>query len=68
MSFCPLSTFNASFDYRYDWGSESEARVRLGINNFTDERAPLADVRFSYFSDMHRDLGVNYYLDVKLDF
>jgi outer membrane receptor protein involved in Fe transport len=63
-----MTTFNASVDYRFDTFSGSNTRVRAGIKNLTDERAPLADVRFGYFSDMHRDLGINYYLDLRLSF
>jgi hypothetical protein len=37
------------------------------IKNIADERAPLADGYLGFFSDMHRDLGRNYYLDFKID-
>jgi iron complex outermembrane receptor protein len=30
-----------------------------------DERAPLADRYFGYNSDAHKDLGRNFYLDVR---
>ncbi len=62
------TTFNGSVDYRFDTWRDGRARIRFGINNLTDERAPLADVRFGYFSDVHRDIGRNFYLDLKLDF
>ncbi len=62
-----MTTVNGFVDYRFDWGSDSRARVRFGINNLTDERAPLADDSFAYFSDAHRDLGRSFYLDLKLD-
>jgi len=62
-----MTTFNASFDYRFDvWGSDS--RFRLGINNFTNERAPLADKSFSYFADAHRDMGRYFYVDLRMGF
>ncbi|MBT8069199.1 MAG: TonB-dependent receptor [Gammaproteobacteria bacterium] len=62
-----MTTFNVSFDYNVDlWGSDS--RFRLGINNFTDERAPLADRYFGYFADAHRDLGRYFYLDLRMGF
>jgi outer membrane receptor protein involved in Fe transport len=59
------STWNASVDYRFDlFGSRTLAR--LGVRNLTNERAPLADRYFGYFSDAHSDLGRSYYLDVRL--
>ncbi|MBT8048491.1 MAG: TonB-dependent receptor [Xanthomonadales bacterium] len=57
--------WNVSADYRFDlWSSES--RVRLGINNVSNERAPLADRYFGYFSDAHRDYGRAYYVDLMM--
>jgi len=62
-----MTTFNASFDYRVDlWNTDS--RIRLGINNFTDKRAPLADRYFGCFADAHRDLGRYIYLDLRMGF
>jgi hypothetical protein len=29
---------------------------------------PLTNARFGYFSDVHRDLPMSYYLDVRLEF
>ena len=59
--------FNASIDYRFDFGSV-ESLWRFGINNVTDERAPLADGFFGYFQDAHRDTGRSFYLDARFDF
>ncbi|WP_416305491.1 TonB-dependent receptor domain-containing protein [Neptunicella sp. SCSIO 80796] len=59
-----MTTFDATLDYRFEVGS-SDVRVRLGLKNLTDERAPLADGYFGYMSDAHRDLGRNYYLEMK---
>jgi len=59
------STFNASVDYSFDLlGARN--RVRLGVRNLTNERAPLADRYFGYFSDAHSDLGRSYYVDLRL--
>jgi outer membrane receptor protein involved in Fe transport len=59
------STFNASVDYRFDLlGSRTLAR--FGVRNLTDERAPLADRYFGYYSDAHSDLGRSFYLDVRM--
>ena len=63
-----MTTANASFDYTMDFGSSNTARARLGINNVTNERAPLSSQYFGYFADAHRDLGRYYYLDLRLDF
>ena len=62
-----MTTYNASFDYRTDIG-EVDTRFRLGVNNLTDERAPLADRYFGYFADVHSNYGRSYYLDIKLQF
>ena len=62
-----MTTWNASVDYRFDlW--KSDTRVRFGVNNFTDERAPLADRYFGYFADAHSDLGRYYYLELRMGF
>jgi hypothetical protein len=46
----------------------NDARVRLMIRNVADERAPLADGWFGFYSDIHRDDGRHFYLDLKMDF
>lgn len=61
------SYWNGSVDYDFDIGS-TNMRLRFGINNLTDERAPLADRYFGYFADAHRDLGRYWYLDARLNF
>jgi len=63
-----MTTYNAKIDYTFRPSDSYELRTRLGINNVTDERAPLADRYFGYFADSHRDLGRYYYLDLKLTF
>ena len=64
-----MTTYNATFTYWKDEIFEgADARFRLGVRNFTDERAPLADRFFGYFADAHRDLGVSYFLDLRLSF
>jgi outer membrane receptor protein involved in Fe transport len=62
-----MTTYNASFDYHFDL-SDNDTRLRLGVNNVTDERAPLADRYFGYFADAHRDLGRYWYLDARFRF
>jgi len=60
-----MTTYNAKFDYGFEVG-ETDMRVRLGINNLTDERAPLADESFGFFKDAHRDWGRYYYVDLRI--
>ena len=62
-----MTTGNATVDYRFDI-SGVKSRVRVGVNNFTDERAPLADDYFGYMSDVHSDYGRHYYLDLRFSF
>lgn len=62
-----MTTYNATFDYRLDV-SDVDTRIRLGIRNLTDERAPLADRYFGYFADAHRDYGRSVYVDVRAKF
>lgn len=63
-----MTTFNGSVDYQFNAFGDTNARVRLGAVNLTDERAPLASERFGYESDIHRDLPRSWYLDLRLDF
>lgn len=60
-----MTTFNTSVDYRFSV-SDIDTKVRFGINNVTDERAPLADRFFGYYADQHNDFGRYYYLDVRV--
>jgi iron complex outermembrane receptor protein len=62
-----MTTYNMTVDYKFDM-FEANSRIRLGINNFTDERAPLADRNFGFFADAHRDYGRYYYLDLRMTF
>jgi outer membrane receptor protein involved in Fe transport len=62
-----MTTWNTNVDYRFDmW--KTDMRVRLGINNIGDERAPLADRYFAYIGDAHSDLGRYYYIDLRVSF
>lgn len=63
-----MTTWNANADYRFETFGSSDTTIRVGMNNVTDERAPLADDSFGYFADMHQDLGRSYYVDVNLRF
>ncbi|MEM9532838.1 MAG: TonB-dependent receptor, partial [Pseudomonadota bacterium] len=59
-----MTTYNASADYRFEW-NDINVRTRVGINNVTDERAPLADRFFGYYADVHRDLGRYYFVELR---
>lgn len=61
-----MATYNLNADYSFQVFN-LDSRVRVGINNVTDQRAPLADESFGYFADQHSDLGRYYYLDLQLD-
>ena len=45
-----------------------DSRIRLGINNIADERAPLASDIFGYYFDKHDNLGRYYYIDLSYRF
>jgi outer membrane receptor protein involved in Fe transport len=62
-----MTTYNAKVDYSFDF-ADVGTRVRLGVNNFTNERAPLADDSYGFFDDAHRDFGRYYYVDVRMQF
>ena len=62
-----VTMLNVKFDYTIKIAGVG-TRVRLGINNVTDERAPLYDRPFGFSDDAHRDWGVHYYLDLRLRF
>ncbi len=60
-----MTTFNLSVDYNFNMIGDIDSRIRFGMNNVQDERAPLADDSFGYFADQHRDLGRYYYVDLR---
>ena len=66
ISFFSFSLLNAEMVKKIEING-NKARIKLMIKNIADERAPLADGYLGFFSDMHRDLGRNYYLDFKID-
>lgn len=59
-----MTTYNLKANYSFEMGG-TDTRVSLGINNVTDERAPIGDRFFGYFADAHRDYGMYYYLDLR---
>ena len=62
-----MTTVNISAYKKFELAG-NDARVKFVIKNVGDERAPLADGYLGFFSDIHRDLGRNYYLDLRVNF
>ena len=62
-----MTTFNANVDYSFDF-NDIDTRVKFGVNNLTDKRAPIADESYGFFKDAHRDWGRYYYLDLRMRF
>ena len=56
---------NTTFDYHLGL-RDLNMRVRLGVKNLTDERAPLADRYFGFFGDAHSDYGRYYYVSLRM--
>jgi outer membrane receptor protein involved in Fe transport len=62
-----MTTYNGYFDYYADL-FDNDTRFRFGIINLTNERAPLADDYFNFFTDAHRDYGRQFYVDISMNF
>jgi outer membrane receptor protein involved in Fe transport len=62
-----MTTWNSKVDYRF-MVADVDTRVRLGLNNLTNERAPLADSSYGFFQDAHRDWGRYWYVDLRMQF
>ncbi len=62
-----VTTWNATVDYNWDMADRGW-RLRLGINNLFDKRAPLADRYFGFFADAHQGIeyGRNFYLQLRM--
>lgn len=58
-----MTTWNARVDYRFKI-ENTPTRVRFGVRNLLNERAPLADRYFGFLADVHRDYGRYYYADI----
>lgn len=62
-----MTRYNANVTYNFDVSSV-RSRLRFGVNNFTDERAPIYDGSFGFAQDAHTDYGIYYYADLRLQF
>lgn len=60
-----FSTWNVAVNLTSELFSET-TRYTFGIKNIQNERAPLADRYYGYFSDAHRDYGRYFYFDVRM--
>lgn len=62
-----MTTADLSISKNIELGG-NKGRVKFVVKNIADERAPLADGYNGFFSDIHSDMGRNYYLDLRVDF
>jgi hypothetical protein len=63
----PFKTMNLYTDY-YTNFAESDLRIRMGVNNLEDDRAPLASSRMGYFEDLDNNLRRNFYVDLRFTY
>ena len=63
----PFKTRNMYVDY-YTETPNTDLRIRLGVNNWDDKRAPLASSRMGYFEDLDNNLRRNFYLDLRFTY
>ena len=61
----PFKTRNVYADYYTDF-NDADLRIRFGVNNYGDERAPLASSRQGYFEDLDNNLRRNFYVDFRV--
>lgn len=62
-----MTTFNGSIDYKFDMAG-TNSRMRIGVKNLTNERAPLFDSYFGFDEDAHSDYGRSYYVEMRSSF
>ena len=63
----PFKTRNVYADYYTDY-NDADLRIRFGVNNYGDERAPLAASRMGYFEDLDNNLRRNFYVDFRVTY
>ena len=63
----PFKTRNVYADYYTDY-NDADLRIRFGVNNYGDERAPLASSRMGYFEDLDNNLRRNFYVDFRVSY
>jgi len=61
-------TLNTYADYKFEDGLFDGTRVRVGVNNLTDEEPPLFDSSSGYSAGLHSNRGRYVYLDLKKKF
>ncbi|TQV86805.1 TonB-dependent receptor [Exilibacterium tricleocarpae] len=62
--------FNAYVDFRARFSTVEDrtTRIRLGVNNLTDEAPPLADQSRGFYTSVHSLRGREFYLQIRTDF
>ena len=63
----PFKTRNVYLDHYTDY-NDADLRIRFGVNNYGDERAPLAASRMGYFEDLDNNLQRNFYVDFRVTY
>ena len=63
----PFKTMNVYSDYYTDF-NDADLRIRFGVNNWHDRRAPLASSRQGYFEDLDNNLRRNFYVDFRVTY
>ena len=63
----PFKTRNVYADYYTDY-NDADLRIRFGVNNYGDDRAPLAASRMGYFEDLDNNLRRNFYVDFRVTY
>ncbi|WP_417318758.1 TonB-dependent receptor domain-containing protein [Emcibacter sp.] len=62
------TVYNAYIDYRFKDIVADSLRLRLGVNNLTNQAPPLADESRGYFSSYHSNRGRTFYVDLTAKF
>ena len=63
----PFKTRNVYADYYTDY-NDADLRIRFGVNNYGDDRAPLAASRMGYFEDLDNNLRRSFYVDFRVSY
>ena len=56
---------NAYLDYNFEL-NDNDVRMRFGVNNLHDRRAPLADYRYGFMGDLDIGTRRDFYFDFRV--